>query len=246
MQKKFNMKAMIFAAGKGTRLKELTANKPKALVEVAGITLLERCILKLKDAGVNEIIINIHHYGEQIIDFVQAHRHFGISIDFSDERNKLLDTGGGLKKAADFFHDGKDFFIHNVDIISDINLQDMYRYHTDRHNSVTLAVRRRTSSRYFLFNKHLQLCGRQNIKTGECQLTDNYNVNTLTPYAFSGIHVVSPRIFEHFPTDNIFSVSDWYVQLAATQPMQAYLHNEGLWMDMGKIEDIHQLEQLIK
>lgn len=240
------MKALIFAAGKGTRLKELTANKPKALVEVAGITLLERCILKLKDAGADDIIINIHHYGDQIIDFVQAHHNFGISITFSDERDLLLDTGGGLKKAADFFNDGKDFFIHNVDIISDINLKDMYRYHTCRHNSVTLAVRHRSTSRYFLFNEHLQLCGRQNIKTGEYQLTEDYDINALTPYAFSGIHVVSPRIFEHFPTDKVFSISDWYVQLAATQPMQAYLHNEGLWMDMGKIEDIHQLEQLIK
>ena len=238
------MKALILAAGKGTRLKALTADKPIALVKVNGVTLLERCINKLKDARVDDIIINIHHFGEQIIDYVEKNGNFGISVTFSDERDMLLDTGGGLKKAAWFFNNEQAFFVHNVDIISDINLQEMYQYHCANGHLATLAVRNRNTSRYLLFNAQHQLCGRINTKTNETQIINNqYNIDNLFPLAFSGIHVISPQIFRYFPHQTVFSITDWYLQLASDHKIAAYKHNQGLWMDMGKAEDIHLLEQ---
>ena len=247
MQKKlYNMKALILAAGKGTRLKELTADKPKALVKVNGVTLLERCINKLKEAQADDIIINIHHFGEQIMEYVEKNGNFGISITYSDERDMLLDTGGALKKAAWFFNNEQAFFIHNVDIISDINLQEMYQFHCSHGNMATLAVRSRNTSRYLLFNAQNRLCGRSNAQTNTTQLISNQlNTNDLLPMAFSGIHVISPQIFQYCPPEDKFSITDWYLQLASQHKIMAYEHNQGLWMDMGKAEDIHQLEQLL-
>ena len=229
------MKAMIFAAGLGSRLKQLTQDKPKALVEVNGKPLIEYVINKLKQAGVTDIIINVHHYPQQIIDFVNNHD-FGVNINFSLEKDQLLDTGGGLKKASHFFNDGKPFFIHNVDVISDINLLEMYDYHLKKNALATLAVRNRDTQRYFLFDDNNCLCGRKNLKTNEIVLVPDISPQVkLYPFAFSGIHVVSPQIFDFMPQEDVFPIINLYFKV--NNKVYAYPHNYGDWKDMGKIED---------
>jgi NDP-sugar pyrophosphorylase family protein len=227
------MKAMIFAAGLGARLKHLTEHTPKALVKAGKITLLEHVIFKLKQAKVDEIIINVHHFYQQIIDFVEKN-FFGIKICFSIENEKLLDTGGGLRKASWFFDDNKPFFIHNVDIISDVNLQEMYNFHCQENAVATLAVRNRLTQRYFLFDKNNRLCGRENLKTNECILRPDTQPKTeFHRLAFSGIHVVSPQIFEFMPQKDVFPITELYLNIPCK--VIAYQHNYGDWIDMGKI-----------
>ena len=157
------MKAMIFAAGLGTRLRPLTDNMPKALVPVAGKPMLERVILRLKEAGFNEITVNIHHFGEQIIDFLRAHDNFGTEIHISDERGMLLDTGGGIKKARPFLDGQEPFLVHNADILTDIDLAGLYRHHLESDAESTLLVSERKTSRYLLFDDDYHLHGWINI-----------------------------------------------------------------------------------
>ncbi len=232
---------MIFAAGLGTRLKPLTDERPKALVEVGKISLLERCILNLISFGVTEIIVNIHHFGEQIINFI-AEKHFSIPICISDERQQLLDTGGGLKRAMTFFDTQEPFFVHNVDIISNINLHEMYAQHKQSKAIATLAVRERQSYRYLLIDEKQELCGRINLKTDSRTIIKDKHCQQLQPVAFSGIQVISPAIFKYMPTENVFSIIDLYLQIPATEKIATYKHQYGFWMDMGKIEDIATLE----
>ena len=228
------MKALILAAGMGTRLEHLTKNTPKALVKTGGITLLEHTIRKLKQAGVTEIMINVHHFYEQIIDFVEKND-FGLNICFSIEKDALLDTGGGLKKAAWFFDDDKPFLIHNVDVISDIDLLEMYHFHCEEGVLATLAVRNRETQRYFLFDKNNFLCGRENLKTDECVLLPDSPPRTeLKQLAFSGIHIVSPQIFAYMPKKDIFSITELYLHIPYRKVI-AYQHDKGNWKDMGKI-----------
>ena len=229
------MKALILAAGLGTRLKHLTQHTPKALVKSGGITLLEHVIKKLKQADVQEIIINVHHFYEQIIDFIEKND-FGVKIRFSIENEQLLDTGGGLKKASWFFDDGNPFFIHNVDVISDIDLQQMLDFHCSKGALATLAVRNRQTQRYFLFDNHNRLCGRENLKTNECiLLPDSPPKTELNRLAFSGIHLVSPQIFEFFPKKDVFPITELYLNIP--RQVLAYQHNYGQWADMGKISE---------
>ena len=161
------MKAMIFAAGLGTRLRPLTDHMPKALVPVAGKPMLERVILRLKEAGFNEITVNIHHFGEQIIDFLRAHDNFGTEIHISDERGMLLDTGGGIKKARPFLDGQEPFLVHNADILTDIDLAGLYRHHLESDAESTLLVSERKTSRYLLFDDDYHLHGWINKSTGE-------------------------------------------------------------------------------
>ena len=189
------MKAMIFAAGLGTRLKPLTDNTPKALLPINGKPMLEHVILKLKNAGFDQIAINIHHLGDQIIDFLAANNNFGIQIYISDERDYLLDTGGGIKHAAPFLQGDEPFLIHNVDIISNIDLRALYNHHLETNPLATLLVSKRKTSRYLLFNKENKLCGWRNRETGEVKSFYPYfDPNQYNEYAFSGIHVLSPKI----------------------------------------------------
>ncbi len=237
------MKAMILAAGLGTRLLHLTHEKPKALIEVKGMTLLERSIHKLIEAGVNEIIINIHHFAPQVREFVAQHP-FDAQISFSDETALLLDTGGGIKKAAWFFDDEKPFLVYNVDVITDMDLKAMFAFHCKQKALATLAVRNRETQRYLLFNNNMRLCGRYNAKTDEetLKLADE---ETYKPFAFSGIHVISPEIFSLMPDKNVFSITDLYLDLTTTHPIIGYEHAQGYWMDMGKLqslEDVNGLE----
>ena len=189
---------MIFAAGLGTRLKPLTDHMPKALVPVAGRPMLEHVILKLKAAGFNELVINIHHFGEQILDFLRANQNFGLTIHISDERDCLLDTGGGIRKAEPFFRGNEPFLVHNVDILSDTDLKALYEYHRQSGNDATLLASRRKTIRYLLFDDEKRLCGWINKDTLQTKPEGfAYNPEHHHEYAFSGIHVISPSLFHY-------------------------------------------------
>lgn len=234
------MKAFILAAGLGTRLKPLTDIKPKALIELNGIPLLEIIIKRLIKFGFNEIIINVHHLAEQIIDFIEK-KNFNAEIHISDERDLLLDTGGGLKKASYFFDDGLPFLIHNVDILSDIDLKDFYEYHKKQNSIATIAVQKRNSSRYFLFDNDNNLCGWKNSKTSETKIirasSDQFN-----EYAFSGIHIVNPDIFKYFPSTDVFSIIDFYLAVAVEKRITFYDHSKNFFFDLGKKENLQKAE----
>ncbi len=231
------MKAMIFAAGLGTRLRPLTNNKPKALVEVQGMPLLEIAIRKLIRHGCNGLMVNIHHFGQQIIDFLESKDHFGIHIEISDERDQLLDTGGGLKKASWFFQDAP-FLVYNADILTDTDLNDLYQKQLQSEALATLAVRDRESSRKLLFDEQFTLCGWQNMKTGEQKISRHTEVQT--PLSFSGIHVIHPDLFRLFPEQDVFSIIDVYLAAARHRNIQAYRHDHNLWVDVGKPEALEK------
>ncbi len=236
-------KAMIFAAGLGTRLRPLTDNKPKALVEVSGIPLLEIAIRRLKRYGFREVVVNIHHFGQQIVDFLESKQHFDIQIHISDERELLLDTGGGLKKARSLIGNHP-FLVYNADIISDINLGQLYDAHLASSALATLATRDRKTSRYLLFNDQRRLVGWTNAKTGELKLPVPAAV--YRQRAFSGIHVLSPEIFQFMPDQQIFSIIDVYLSAAAHRPILEYPHDKDRWIDVGKIPQLKEAPGVLK
>ncbi|MEA4850980.1 MAG: nucleotidyltransferase family protein [Paludibacter sp.] len=241
------MKALIFAAGLGTRLKPLTDTMPKALVPIDGKPLLEHVILKLKAAGFNQIIINVHHFPDQIIDFLKSKNNFDLRIEVSDERDKLLDTGGGVKKAKWFFDDGKPFLVHNVDILSNIDLQSLYQQHLETSPLATLVVSERDTFRYFLFDKEARLKGWINEKTGEVRPDHLANTQLFNKLAFSGIQVLSPEVFklmDHFP--DYFSIVDFYLQNAAQQQIKAYVPQALKMIDVGKLNVLTDAEQFVR
>ncbi|MCB0650599.1 MAG: nucleotidyltransferase family protein [Saprospiraceae bacterium] len=231
------MKAIIFAAGLGTRLRPLTDTRPKALIEINGVPLLEIAVRKLIKNGCLDIIINVHHFGEQIIDFLKTNDNFGINIAISDERDLLLDTGGGLKKAAWFLHD-EPFMAINSDILTDMDFKAFYEIHCRSNALATLAVRDRASSRYLQFDQENKLCGWKNIKTGEVRASRD----TESPrhLAFSGIQVIHPDIFKLMPDESKFSIIDVYLEAAKKYDILAYPHDEDLWLDVGKPEALEK------
>ncbi|MCX6256631.1 MAG: nucleotidyltransferase family protein [Bacteroidia bacterium] len=237
------MKAMIFAAGLGTRLSPLTDHKPKALIEINGKTLLELTVNKLIGYGFTNIIINVHHFADQIRNYLSIRNNFGIHIEISDESSQLLDTGGGLKKAAGFFSDGKPFLAYNVDIFSDIDLNGLYRYHASG-SLVSLAVMERQSSRYFLFDDHLQLCGWKNTTTGEVRMSTQ-ETKELRAFAFSGIQVIDPAIFPLIIEDGVFSLTGLYLRLAETRTIRAFVHNNNTFIDLGKPDSLIKAEEIM-
>jgi mannose-1-phosphate guanylyltransferase len=239
------MKAMILAAGLGTRLRPLTDNRPKALVEVGGKTLLEITIARLRTFGVTEIIVNVHHFAEMMLAYLRAKGNFGIRIEVSREEDVLLDTGGGLKKAAWFFlEDARDepFLLHNVDIISTIDLNGMVDVHKKSGALATLAVQERKSSRQLLFDQSGLLCGRRagrDVADEIVRLSDS-----LQPLAFSGIHVISPRFLKKITEDGVFSIIDTYLRLARErEKIRGFRADEYYWRDLGKPENLRQAEQ---
>lgn len=239
------MKAMILAAGLGTRLRPKTNYKPKALVEVNEMTLLEIVIRRLKHFGCTTIIINVHHFREKVIQFLEHMNYFDIEIAISDEGDQLLNTGGGIKKAAWFFDDGMPFIVCNTDILSDINLRAMYDYHLASEAMVTLAVRQRESSRYLLFNQEQILHGWINVKSKEMKLSRSEATN-LKLWAFSGIHIIDPVIFKEMPDKAIFSIIDVYLALAKHHILAAYPHDEDQWLDVGTHERLAQASALVE
>ena len=242
------MKAMIFAAGLGTRLKPLTDTMPKALIPVAGKPLLWHTIQKLKAAGFDEIIINVHHFAGQIRQYIQDNNRFGIRIEFSDETQALLDTGGGIKKASWFFDDEKPFLIHNVDILSDIDLQNLYHFHTDSNSVATLVVSERKTSRYLLFDKNNHLAGWINEKSGEIKTPfSDFHNDTCKKLAFSGIHILHPSILGYmrdFPDK--FSIIDFYLFVCKIHSITCYAPANMKMMDVRKIDSLKEADKFFE
>ena len=237
------MKAMVLAAGLGTRLRPLTADRPKALVEIAGRTLLEITLSRLQTFGVDEVIVNVHHFADMLVDYLKANSNFEMRIEVSRE-DVLLDTGGGLKKAAWFFLEhassgSEPFILHNVDVLSTIDLARIVQQHEDSSALVTVAVQKRESSRQLLFDDNDQLCGR---RVGGDREPEIVRVAPhLEPLAFSGIHVISPRLLKLMTEEGVFSIIDSYLRLAAQgEKIRAFHADEYYWRDLGKPDSIRQ------
>jgi mannose-1-phosphate guanylyltransferase len=237
------MKAMILAAGLGTRLKPLTDARPKALVELSGRTLFEITLSRLRTFGVTEIIINVHHFADQILDYLKSNKNFGMRIEISRE-DVLLDTGGGLKKAAWFFLQDparfdEPFLLHNVDVISTIDFACMLQFHKENQALATLAVQSRESSRQLLFNDHDELCGRRASRDQAPEIVrPSDHLQTL---AFSGIHILSPRLLSLLTEEGIFSTIDAYLRLAAQgEKILAFHAGQYYWRDVGRPSDLTQ------
>ena len=240
------MNAMIFAAGLGTRLRPLTDSCPKALVLINGLPLLEIVIRRLEQAGVREILVNAHHFADHVIEFVRQREASGATIHVSDERDLLLDTGGGLKKAAWFFEDGAPFFAHNVDVVSDIDLLALYQYHCDHPDALaTVCVTDRPSSRKLLFDVTGALCGWEHQRRGERKMARTPDGGAWQALSFSGIHVMSPDIFRYMPEQSVFSIIDVYLSAASTRRILAYPHDQGCWFDVGTPERLAQAAQYV-
>ena len=238
------MKAMVLAAGLGTRLHPLTNDRPKALVEVAGKTLLEITLARLREFGVNEVIVNVHHFADMVVEYLKGRQNFGMRIEISREE-ELLDTGGGLKKAAWFFQEGssKDepFYLHNVDVISTIDLRRMLESHVAKKALATLAVQDRKTSRYLLFDEAGELCGRRAGIDGAVEWARN--VEKFEARAFSGIHVISPRLLTMLHEDGAFSIVASYLRLAgAGEQVTAFPADKYSWRDVGRVESVREAE----
>ena len=243
---------MILAAGLGTRLRPLTDDRPKALVDVGGRTMLEITLSRLRAFDIRDAIINVHYFADMIVEYLRKNKSFGMRIEISREE-VLLDTGGGLKKAAGFFLEDPDafetpFILHNVDVISTIDFRRMAQFHTENRALATLAVQDRETSRYLLFDERHQLCGR---RTGRDQKNDLVRPSQSTQaLAFSGIHIISPRFFELILEDGVFSIITTYLRLAAEgEKILAFRADEYYWRDMGRPDDVlqaaHDLKQQI-
>ena len=234
------MQAMLLAAGLGTRLKPITDSVPKALVELNGKTLLEIAIRNLIENDFRKIIINVHHFADKVREFLDKHT-FAADIFISDESDLLLDTGGGIKQAQKYFNDSP-ILVHNVDIISNLNLKEFYQYHIIDDAIASLVVSKRTSSRYLLFNVENILCGWQDTRKDEkITVRDESNLKQL---AFDGIHILNPHLIELFPNEKVFSIIKAYLQIAATEDIHAYISNDIKWIDVGKIDSLQRAEDL--
>ena len=240
------MKAMIFAAGLGTRLKPFTDHMPKAHVPVAGKPMLEHVILKLKSFGVDELVINVHHFAQQIIDFLKEKDNFGIKIWISDETEELLETGGGIKKAAPFFDEP--FLVHNADILSNVDLKAMYDYHLTSGNDATLLVSPRKTVRYLLFNETNRLCGWVNKDTLQTKPEGFvYQPEIQKEYAFGGIHIISPTLFKYMEGwSGKFSIMDFYLLTCQKAQLGGYIKDDLHLIDIGKLETLAKAEEFIR
>ena len=267
------MKAMIFAAGLGTRLYPITKDRPKAMAEVNGITLLEHNIRFIAAQGFDEIIVNVHHFADKVIDFLKLKNNFGLHIEVSYEK-ELLDTAGGLAKAAGFF-DNEDFLLYNVDVVSNIDLKKMLAHHQQNKAIATLAIRQRETSRYLLFDKNHHLAGWRNKSTGEEILVGREGssedfvgthglsgdlVGThgrasqqepqgrahLRDFAFSGIHIISPKMLPLLGEIRKHSLTPFYLEIAKENTIAGYEHNDDSWFDCGKPETLKQAENYLK
>lgn len=256
------MRTLIFAAGLGTRLKPITDKIPKALVPINGKPLLEHLLLKLKNSGFNEVVINIHHFASQIKEFVFDNSSFGMDIYFSDESDLLRETGGGIKHAAALLNDGEPFLVHNVDILSNLDLREFYNYHLSLKEATlaTLLVSDRETLRYFLFDTDSNLVGWMNTKTGEVKSpfaelrkspSNSYfdyisflEENGLKKYAFAGIHVLSPEVFKlmlNYPSK--FSIVDFYLDMCSKFPIKGFISADLQLVDVGKLDSLDQAEE---
>jgi NDP-sugar pyrophosphorylase family protein len=230
------MKAMILAAGLGTRLKEYTIDKPKALVEVEGRPLIAYIIEKLVQHGFTSIVVNVHHFADQIVNYLNANN-FGVTIQISDETEQLLDTGGAILKAKQFLDGDEPFLVHNVDILSNINLKSFMQYHVEHNSLATLAVGNRESTRKFLFNEQMQLVGWRNSLINK-EIIAIETESDLNAFAFAGIHVISPHFFELVHTKGPFSIVDSYLSLCAKQRLMGFDTTQNFVLDIGKVPSL--------
>jgi NDP-sugar pyrophosphorylase family protein len=234
------MKAMVLAAGLGTRLRPLTNDRPKALVEINGHTLLEITLRRLASFGIRDVIVNVHHFADLVVEYLKKNNGFGLRIEISRE-DILLDTGGGLKKAAWFFTEGgldEPFLLHNVDVISTIDISRLVKFHRDNQALATLAVQGRETSRPLLFDQNDQLCGRT-VRGQAPELVKA--ASTTHPLAFCGIHVISPRLLPKMVEEGVFSIIPMYLRLAgAGETIVAFRADEYYWRDLGKPENVEQ------
>lgn len=243
------MKAMILAAGLGTRLRPLTGDRPKALVEVAGYTLLEITLRRLRQFGIHEVIVNVHHFAEMVVEYLKKNDNFGMRIEVSREE-VLLDTGGGLKKAAWFFPEGasnsdEPFILHNVDVLSTIDLERMARSHRENHALATLAVQERETSRYLLFDAQNHLCGRRAGRDREPEIVRP--CEQAQALAFSGVHIISARLLSRMTEDGVFSIIDSYLRLAGEgEKIVGFRADEYYWRDLGRPENVTQAGEDLK
>lgn len=244
------MKAMIFAAGLGTRLRPLTDEMPKALIPVAGVPMLERVIRKMIAAGVDDITVNVHHFSEKIIDFLRSNDDFGITIHVSDESGRLLDTGGGILYARHRLDGNEPFIVHNADILTDIDIAELYRRHIATGADATLLVSPRVTSRYLIFDENNRLRGWTNTGTGEVRPEGFVvDVNHHKQLAFGGVHVVSPTIFpslEVFSSDAKFSIIPYYLSVCSTLKICGYTPERAFgWHDIGKPASLLEAEKAV-
>ncbi len=238
------MKAMVLAAGLGTRLRPLTNDRPKALVQVGGQTMLEITLRRLASFGIRDVIVNVHHFGDMVVEYLRKNEDFGLRIEISREDDVLLDTGGGLKKAAWFFLQGaanEPFVLHNVDVVSTVDLGRMLQFHREQSALATLAVQQRKTSRYLLFDDQDRLSGRQ---TGAIQAEMVRPAQQTTALAFSGIHIISPELLPMLSEQGVFSIITTYLRLAGEgHRILAFRTDEYYWQDLGKPENIIQTEE---
>ncbi|HRO41821.1 MAG TPA: nucleotidyltransferase family protein [Flavipsychrobacter sp.] len=237
------MKAMIFAAGLGTRLKPFTDHHPKALAEVNGKTLLEHSIKYLQRFGIEDVIVNVHHFADQIEEVIKENSGFGSWVTLSDERNEVLETGGGLKKAVSYFEGEENFVVINVDVLTNLDLGKMIETHLQTGGIATLAVMERNSSRQLLFDEHMVLCGWTNNNSGEQKIARESL--SMKPFAFSGMQVISQEIFT-MPFEGKFSMIDVYLHFAKTKIVKGYNHSGNIFIDVGKPESLEKAGYLFE
>ena len=243
------MNALILAAGLGTRLGTYTANRPKALVEVNGRTMLEHQLRHLAAAGFDRFVINIHHFAGKVQEYLKQNGNFGLDITLSDESSLLLDTGGGIRQAMHLFQDDAPLLVHNVDIFSNTDLRNLYQTHIKSGADATLLTARRSTSRYLYFNNMGALCGWSNEKTGEVRspLSD-FDKTKYTPYAFQGIHVISKSVLPLLDAipEQRFGITDFYVSNAGNLNLQMFESDPSQWVDAGKPETLGKASQIVK
>ncbi len=239
------MQALLLCAGLGSRMKELTKDKPKALVTLHDKPLLAWNMQKLKASGFKKVVINVHHYADQILDYLKENDNFGLEVSISDERKQLLDTGGAVKAALPYLDADEPILIHNVDIISDLDLAAMMNAHLSGGQLATLAVRTRKTSRYLMFEEETKhLTGWTNIVTNEVKLS-RITTMMVSNFGFSGIHIIDRDIQSFFPEANAFSMIDVYLEAARTKNILAYEHDEDYWHDVGKPENVELAERAL-
>jgi NDP-sugar pyrophosphorylase family protein len=239
------MKAMVFAAGYGTRLRPVTDNLPKALVPLGGKPMIDWVIRRLVMAGVKEIIINVHYLADQLEAYFREKHNYDIRICFSDERNGILDTGGGLCKASWFFDDHQPFYVYNTDVISTLNLQEMMESHLRSGNMATLAVKHRPASRNLIIDAQDKLAGWRDNRTGE-EIWVKENVSSGDEVAFSGIQVINPEIFDFITEKGAFPLIPLYLRLAKEHEIGIYRHDQDAWFDLGNTKNLQEAESLIR
>jgi N-acetyl-alpha-D-muramate 1-phosphate uridylyltransferase len=247
VSKKNIQSAMILAAGLGSRLKPWTDHHPKALAIVNGKSLLQRNIEYLQNFGITDVVVNVHHFADQIINAIQENNGWGSHVTISDETNEVLETGGGLLKAQELLQQYENFVLMNCDILTNLDLQKMMAVHLANKALATIAIVNRATSRYLLFNQEMEMVGWRNVKTDEEKLPakqklDNQQIPT--PYAFSGIHILHQSIFNKINFTGKFSMIDLYLDLCSTENIVGYNHTNDLVLDVGKPEAIAQAEKL--